>query len=107
MLRNITKKTIISEKIEIVNGISKTVGLLGKNKPKTIFFKTRFGIHTFFLKFPIDVIILDTKNRVIFLKKSLKPNRIFLWNIKFNKVIELPQESIDNSKTELGDILEF
>jgi hypothetical protein len=48
MLRNITKKTIISEKIEIVNGISKTVGLLGKNKPKTIFFKTRFGIHTFF-----------------------------------------------------------
>ena len=57
----------------------KTIGLIGKEiKPVT--FETRFGVHTFGVKAPIDVLILDSQEKVIALKESLSPKRIFLWN---------------------------
>ena len=60
------------------NGIlAKTIGLVGKKTPEPILFKTRFGMHTFFLSFPIDVIVLNNKHVVVALKESLLPNRIF------------------------------
>lgn len=79
------------------------IGLLNSEKPHAIYFRTRFGIHTFGLKFPIDVIILDNNINVVRLKENLKPNRIFLWNPIHNRVIELPVGEIKKSKTEIGD----
>ncbi len=52
-------------------------GLIGAKKPHALYMKTRFGIHTFGVLFPIDVVILDAQHRVVKLQKSLKPNRIF------------------------------
>ncbi len=73
----------------------KIQGLIGKNRPEVLMIRTRFGIHTFGLKFPIDVLILNEKNEVMKIKKSLKPNRIFLWNPMYDKAIELPIGTID------------
>lgn len=85
-------------KVGKVTGLSKIVGLIGKKEVSAITFTTRFGIHTFGLRFPIDVLILDENNSVVVLKKNLKKNRIFLWNPKFNRVIELPQGFIEKNK---------
>lgn len=82
----------------------KIVGLIGK-KPYALLIKTRFGIHTFGLKFPIDVLILDHKNKVVKIKKSLMPNSIFLWNPLYDMVIELPQGTIDKKKIKINDVL--
>lgn len=102
MIKNATKNTVISNSFINVYGLGKIRGLIGKGN-KTYVFKTRFGIHTFFLKSPIDVIILDKNKKAVILKAGLKPNRIFFWNIKYDNVIELPQNSIQNSKTEKSD----
>lgn len=83
----------------------KTRGLLFSKTAFPVFIETRFGIHTFGLKFPIGVLILDGANRVVGLKENLKPNRIFLWNPKYKKVIELPQGEIINKKIKIGDII--
>lgn len=108
MLKNTSKNTIVSDNYSFYkNSINKTKGLLFTVKPKTIIFKTRFGIHTFFMKYNIDLLILDKKKQVVVLKKSIKPNRIVFWNPKFDLVIELPSGSINKSKTEKGDILNF
>ena len=72
----------------------KIIGLLGKKTPEPLLIKTRFGIHTFGLKFPIDVVVLDKENKVVKLKENLKPFRIFLWNPNYNVVLELPKGSI-------------
>jgi len=72
----------------------KIQGLIGKNKPFALMIRTRFGIHTFGVKFPIDVLILDGKNKVVVIKENLKPNRFFLWNPIYGKVIELPSRTI-------------
>lgn len=68
----------------------KSKGLIGEKKAFPVFFKTRFGIHTFGMKFPIDVVILDKKMVVVSLKENLKPNRFLFWNPIYCGVLELP-----------------
>ena len=85
----------------------KTLGLIGKKNPEPVFLKTRFGIHTFGLKFPIDVLILDKENKVVKLKENLKPNSFFFWNPKYNNVLELPKGTIINSKIKIGSTISF
>jgi uncharacterized membrane protein (UPF0127 family) len=80
-----------------------TFGLMGKAKAYPIYFKTRFGIHTFFLKFPIDVVILDKEKRSVKLVENLSPNHFLFWNLKYNHVVELPQGTIKRKKIKLGD----
>ena len=75
---------------EAKNLKEKIQGLIGKNKPLELMIRTRFGIHTFGVKFPIDVLILDGENKVVSIKENLKPNKIFLYNPIYKKVLELP-----------------
>ena len=107
MIKNETKKTIISKQHLRKGAFGKIRGLIGEKTPRAVVFNTRFGIHTFFLLFPIDVIILDKNRRVVALRKMLKPNRIFLWNSRFTTVIELPGGSLEKSRTQLDDLLDF
>ena len=81
---------------------SKVKGLIGMDKPQSIFFQTRWGIHTFGVRFPIDVVILDNKQTVVVIKQHLKPNRIFLWNPKYKNVLELPKGTIEKEKIKIG-----
>lgn len=80
---------------ETKNIQEKIQGLIGKDKPYALMIRTRFGIHTFGLKFPIDVLILNNENKVVSIKKNLKTNRIFLWNPMYDRVIELPRGTIE------------
>jgi uncharacterized membrane protein (UPF0127 family) len=96
---------VLNIKIRKLENIDKLLGVI-KYKDAGVFFNTRLGIHTFFVKTNLDLVILD-KKKVVCLKKNLKPNRIFLWNPKFSKVLELPAGSIDNLNLKLGNILKF
>ena len=52
------------------------MGLIGKD-PTPLFFKTRFGIHTFGVITPIDVLILDKNYKVVKIK-ALLPLGLFI-----------------------------
>jgi uncharacterized protein len=107
-VRNITKKTIIVDKIRVAKNLQdKVIGLLRSKKPEVLLLKTHFGIHTFGMKYAIDVIVLDDKHTVVALKASLPPNRIFLWNPMDEIVIEMPEGMIEKTKTEIGDKIEI
>ena len=80
----------------------KSIGLIGKTKIEPVLFKTHFGIHTFGMKQAIDVLILDEENRVVKLKENLKPNRLWFWNLKYEKVVELPGGTIEEQKIRRG-----
>lgn len=107
MIVNLTKNTVISKHLVQKTGIKKFIGLMGKDRPETIIFKTRFGIHTFFLKFPIDLIIVSKEKRVVFIKKSVKPNRVVFWDFRYDTVIELPEGLIKKLNINKGSILKF
>ena len=108
VIKNETKKTILSDNAIIAKSfIQKTFGLILEKKADAMIFQTRFGIHTFFMKYPIDVLILDKQKRVVKMKVSLKPNSIYLWNPKFETVIELTEETIQKTKTEFFDHISY
>ena len=106
MIINQTQNSILSNEYSFKKGFGKIKGLLGENEAKTLIFETRFGIHTFGLKFPIDLLILDNNGTVV-VAKSVKPNKIALWNIKYKTVIELPYKTITRTKTKISDIIKY
>ncbi len=105
MIKNESKKTVIANNFLYKTGLSKMVGLLFKQEVEAIVFRTRFGIHTFLMSKPFDLIVLNKRYEVVFIKESVKPNRVILWNPKYDIVLELPAGSVNNSKTGLGDKL--
>ena len=108
VIKNLTKNKVITKDAKFAEFIiDKSLGLLKKGSPKTLIFKTRFGIYTFFLKEPIEIVVLDKDLKVVKLKESLKPNRLFFWNPKYFWIIELVSGSINKSKIQKGDLLKF
>ena len=103
---NKTRQTTLAENIIIPQSLlEQSLGLLQYKTPVAMLLKTHLGIHTFWMKYPIDVLILDRKNHVVAMKKNMKSNRIFLWNPKCETVLELPAGTIKKTKTENGDTI--
>lgn len=71
----------------------KMIGLIGKTDTTPIYFETRFGIHTFGMLKPIDVLILNDNFEVVKKATALKPNRVFFWNPIYKKIVEVPGKS--------------
>lgn len=98
---------MVTLKVKQLNFLESIVGLIGVKKPYPVFFKTHFGIHTFGLSFPIDVLILNNQNRVVRLSENLAPNHIFIWPIVYNQVVELPENSITKTGIKIGDLVKL
>jgi len=77
---------MIKIKAKRVSGLR---GNMFSKKIENIYFETRFGVHTFFVKKPLLVLILD-KDSIVRRKKILKPWRILFWPFKYKRVVELP-----------------
>lgn len=89
------------------NEFEKIKGLMGAKEPKNFLLKTRFGIHTLGLKFPIDVVILNNDHEVVVIKPNLRPNSMFLWNPKYSLVLELPKGEINKHHIAIGKKIEL
>ena len=107
-VKNKTKKTVLTTELIIPKSLlDQSLGLLKYKTPHAMLLKTHFGIHTFGMKYPIDVLILDNQNKVVAMKENLKPNKIFVWNFNYETVLELPTEIIKKTRTETRDFLHF
>jgi len=65
------------------------------------------GVHTFAMRFPIDVVYLDRDRKVIHLEEDLKPWRMAAIRAKATSVIEVPTGAIQESQTTLGDQIDI
>ncbi len=86
--------------------LEKSRGLMFRDNIETVYFETRFGIHTFFMKKSLDVLILDKDYIVRKIKINLKPWRIFLWNPFYFRVIEIKTGFINENKIKINDKVE-
>ena len=64
------------------------------------------AVHTFFMKFAIDIVFIDRKKRVRKTVRNLVPWRMSMC-LPAHSVIELPVGVIEASGTQKGDQLEF
>lgn len=86
---------------------SAMIGLIGAMEAYPVYFQTRWGIHTFGMKFPIDVIILDDTYHVVQTRIALLPSRVFVWNPKYHHVIELPANSLSKQHILIGEKIQI
>ena len=110
-LINQTKNTILAEDIYFADTPFKRLkGLLGRknlNRGEALIIKPCNSIHTFFMRFPIDVLFLDRNNQAVQIIPSLKPFRLTRIYFKANLVIELPSGTINATNTHIGDRLQI
>lgn len=83
-------------------------GLMGTNgsrfrRGQGLWIVPSHGIHTFAMRFPIDVVYLDQEHLVIHVEEELKPWRMAAIRVHSASVLELPIGTIRDSKTVLGD----
>jgi uncharacterized protein len=64
------------------------------------------GVHTFFMKFPIDVVFLNRKRTVLKIRPNMGRRRIAL-SLRAHSVLELPAGRLAETATQAGDQLEL
>ena len=112
MIRNSSRKTRISGDFELCKGIlCKAIGLMFSFKPKTMVFAFKkeqtLSLHMLFVFFPIDLMFIDDKMRVVEVKERFSPFTFYSSKNKAKYVIELPAGAIKKSKTSVGDLVMF
>lgn len=65
------------------------------------------GVHTFGMRFPIDVAYLDAQGRILRIYHRLAPFRLAALSFKAKSVLELPPGVLAQTNTDVGDVLEF
>lgn len=106
-ISNISQRVVLSDQLQILYGLEKILGLIQTSNSRYLLFKTRWGIHTWFLKEPIDVLILDNQHKIVKIFENLGPWRVAFWNPRYDIVVELPKGTISKTHTQVGDILKI
>lgn len=87
------------------NFFHRLVGLIDPRHKPPILFTTRFGIHTFFMRVPIDVLLLASNGEVVDMRQSLKPFSFFFYLPIYDTIIELEDGFIKKNNIKIGDII--
>ena len=109
-VRNETRGTIVATAAEVADtGRKRRVGLLKKEKLERgegLWITPCESVHTFFMKFAIDLVYLDGKRRVRKVRHAVPPWRIS-GCFAAHSVLELPAGAVAASSTQRGDQLLF
>lgn len=103
------KAVTIGSKIGLADTfLTRLCGLLGKKglEPGSgILIQPSSGVHTMWMRFPIDVVGLDKSLRVLKVWRRLPAWRITNVNFKIQSMLELAPGQIDHCRIEPGDRL--
>ncbi len=110
VVRNVTRDTVVGWSVVLASSSDqRRTGLLkhkGLGVGEGLWIVPCEAIHTFFMKFAIDVLYVDRKRVVRKTVRALGP-----WKLSgcwvANSVLELPAGVIDATGTQPGDQLEF
>ncbi|OGW41064.1 MAG: hypothetical protein A2Y97_13310 [Nitrospirae bacterium RBG_13_39_12] len=101
----------LSNNVTVADSLLKRMkGLLGKKEMlngEALWIKPCISVHTFFMKFPIEVVFLNKRNQVIATIRNLQPNRITGVYFKSTSVLELPTGVLETTDTRVGDEIEI
>lgn len=109
-ITNITRKTVLASAAEVAaHGAARRKGLLGRNSlpaGEGLWIVPCESVHTFFMKFPIDLVYLNRKKVVKKVRSNVGPWRISAC-LSAHSIIELPSGTVHATQTQPGDQLEF
>lgn len=104
------EELIASEVIKAESFFNKLFGLTVRRKLRTgegFYIENCSSIHTFWMRYSIDVIFLDKNNRVIAIYYNIRPFKITRFIRNSFSVLELNSGTIDKTTLSVGDIIMF
>ena len=108
---NLRTGTVFANHVDIADTfLKKTRGLLGRaglNGEEALLIPECGSIHTFFMRFAIDVLFLDKQNRVTKIISSLSPFRIALGPWGTRGVLEMQCGLLEKCDVIKGDSISF
>jgi uncharacterized protein len=109
VVRNLTRGTVLADRAETAGTPwAQFVGLMGRASlapgAGLVLPRTR-GVHTHFMRFPIDVLFYDRKRVVVAVADALRPWRFSRYHRRATGVVELPAGAVRAAQTEPGDLL--
>ena len=110
-LINQSKNTLLADDVFLADTPFKRVkGLLGRKdfQPgQALIIRPCNSIHTFFMRFAIDAIFVDKNSCVVGIVKGIKPFHLSPIFFKASYVIEVPEGTIVQSETSVGDKIQI
>ena len=107
---NISRNTTLATSLEVAgSGARRSKGLLGRKglaPGEGMWIVPCEAVHTFFMRFPLDLVYLDRKHRVKKVCSNVPPWRLSACLVA-HSIIELPAGTIRETQTQTGDMLEF
>lgn len=105
---NLTRHTALGDRVELAGqGRSRRKGLLGRDRlegGEGLWIVPCEAVHTFWMRFPIDLVYLDRKHRVLKIRSHVHPWRLSAC-LRAHSVIELPSGTVAGTQTMRGDTL--
>lgn len=101
-------KTVVNQGWKASSFLSRLKGLLGTqnlHEGHGLFIPKCKQVHTFFMKYPIDVLFLDSKNKIV-KSETLAPWKISSLSLKAASVLELPAGYAQKHQLTNGETLE-
>jgi hypothetical protein len=109
-LSNRTRNTQVADNIEVADSSAKrSKGLLGRSgllPGEGIWIVPCEAIHTFGMKFAIDLIYLDRQHRIRKIRTNVRPWRISVC-LTAHSVVELSAGFVEEKLAQVGDFVEF
>jgi uncharacterized membrane protein (UPF0127 family) len=107
-VRNQTRNAVLGEAVDVADTSEKRrVGLLKHERLEPgegLWIKPCESVHTFFMKFAIDLVYVDRKHKVRKVRKAVPPWRVSAC-LTAHSIIELPAGTIERTGTQAGDEL--
>lgn len=106
---NTTRDTVLGRRIAVAEtSWTRMIGLLGQSglEPGAgLLIIPSQAVHTIGMRFAIDVVFVNRKWRVVYVRPAMAPNRVtaIRWRAQF--VVELPAGVIAQTATRVGDQL--
>lgn len=109
-ISNLTRQTVLAQNVEVADRArTRRKGLLGRNKLSVgegLWIIPCESVHTFFMRFSIDLVYLDRALKVRKVRSNVPPWRLSAC-LSAHSVIELAPGTIQTTQTTEGDQLEF
>jgi uncharacterized membrane protein (UPF0127 family) len=109
-IRNLTRQTVLATCLEVADSSAKrNKGLLGRTglaAGEGLWILPCQSVHTFGMKFSIDLVYLDQKRRIRKIRSNVPPWRVSAC-LTAHSVIELPSDTVRETQSRPGDELEF
>jgi uncharacterized membrane protein (UPF0127 family) len=107
---NVTRQTFLATRMEVADsGPKRNKGLLGRESlapGEGLWIVPCEAVHTFAMRFPIDLVYLDRNHRIKKVRNAVPPWRLS-GCLTAHSIIELPPGTICETQTQRGDTLEF